>query len=255
MRSGCTSPITAMPNFGSGSSTVWPPATRHPASRQIAAAPAEHFAQQVERQRFARPRRDVEREQRGAAHRVHVAQRVRGGDCAPGRGVVDDRGEEVDRGHQCPIGREAIDGSVVPGRGVDQQRGVGNLRAHDEGPAPARPDRACRHIRRHGERLVRRMVFTARRSPAPTSPRRECHRPPPTQDRDPCRPRPQVHSGWPRWTPSRSRTGSSKEQSEQDEEQDPSAAARTVAAEPERPRRSVKRTPSTEGAQRGRVRG
>ncbi len=39
MRSGCTSPITAMPYFGSGSSMEWPPSTKAPAARATSAPP------------------------------------------------------------------------------------------------------------------------------------------------------------------------------------------------------------------------
>ena len=39
-RSGCAVPVTAMPYFGSGSSTEWPPMTGTPASSAIASPPA-----------------------------------------------------------------------------------------------------------------------------------------------------------------------------------------------------------------------
>ena len=56
---------------------------------------------------------DIEREEDGAAHGIDVTHAVRGGDGAVGPGVVDDRGEEIDRLHHRQIGRDAIDRGVV----------------------------------------------------------------------------------------------------------------------------------------------
>ncbi len=39
MRSGSTSPVTAYPNLISGSRTVWPPRSAHPASTSFSAPP------------------------------------------------------------------------------------------------------------------------------------------------------------------------------------------------------------------------
>ena len=84
----------------------------------------EHLAEQFERQHVARPCRDVEREHRGTTHGVHVARRVRRGDASPRAGVVDDRREEVDRGHEGAPVRTSPDGGVVTGLRADQEVGV-----------------------------------------------------------------------------------------------------------------------------------
>src|SRR5206468_9868339 len=60
------------------------------------ASAAKDVREKLERERVARPRRDVERDHRTSAHRVDVARRVRGGDAAPREGAVHERGEEVD---------------------------------------------------------------------------------------------------------------------------------------------------------------
>ena len=65
----------------------------------------ENPSEQLERQVLTRPRHQVQRQQRRAAHRVHVRERVRGRDAAPVVRVVDDGSEEV---------RRDDDGEVVP---------------------------------------------------------------------------------------------------------------------------------------------
>ena len=68
---------------------------------------------------------DIEREEDRAAHGVDVAHAVGGGDGAVGPGVVDDRGEEIDRLHDGQIGRKAIDRGVVAGLETDDEVRVG----------------------------------------------------------------------------------------------------------------------------------
>ena len=68
---------------------------------------------------------DIEREEDRAAHGVDVAHAVGGGDGAVGPGVVDDRGEEIDRLHDRQIGRKAIDRGVVAGLETDDEIRVG----------------------------------------------------------------------------------------------------------------------------------
>ena len=121
MRSGWTSPTTAMPYFGSGSSTVWPPAITKPASAAIDGSALEHVAEQLGGQLVDVPAHQVQREQRGAAHGVDVGHAVGGRDAAPGAGVVDHRGDEVGGEHQGALVREAPDGGVVAGQGPDQE--------------------------------------------------------------------------------------------------------------------------------------
>ena len=63
-------------------------------------AAAQHLAQRGRAELLERPRHQVERGQRPAAHRVDVGQRVGRGDAPEVVGVVDDRREEVDGLHQ-----------------------------------------------------------------------------------------------------------------------------------------------------------
>ena len=95
----------------------------------------EHARQQLERQPFARPRHEVQREQRGAAHRVDVGERVRGRDPAPVVRVVDDRREEVGGDDDGEVVTEPVDRGVVGGVEPDEQVRVG-ARVH----APHQPE-------------------------------------------------------------------------------------------------------------------
>ena len=79
-----------------------------PGLRRHLRAAAQHLAQDGEVEPVARPGGQVDREQRPAAHRVHVGQRVRGRDPAPVGRVVDDRGEEVRGQHQRALVVQAI---------------------------------------------------------------------------------------------------------------------------------------------------
>ncbi len=60
-----------------------------------------------------RQRRDREREQRRAAHRVDVVEGVRRGDAAVEAGIVDERREEVEREDERPLVVEPVHGGVV----------------------------------------------------------------------------------------------------------------------------------------------
>ena len=62
-----------------------------------------------------------QREQRDAAHREHVVERVRGGDRAEVGRVVDDGREEVDREHERSLVVEAVDRGVVGRIEPDEQ--------------------------------------------------------------------------------------------------------------------------------------
>ena len=66
-------------------------------------------------------RRDRKREQRRAAHREDVVQRIRRGDRAVVGRVVDDRREEVDGEDDRPLVVELVDGGVVRGRKPDEK--------------------------------------------------------------------------------------------------------------------------------------
>ncbi len=94
----------------------------HPtAGRSHRGTAIEHLAEQLERQLVAGPGHQVQREQRSAAHGVHVAGRVGGGDATPGTGVVDDGGEEVGGRHQGASVGTAPHGSVVAGVDPDDE--------------------------------------------------------------------------------------------------------------------------------------
>ena len=84
----------------------------------------EHARQQLERQPLARPGDEVEREQRRTPHRVHVGERVGGGDAAPVVGVVDDRREEVGGHDDREVVAQAVHRGVVRGVEPDEQVGV-----------------------------------------------------------------------------------------------------------------------------------
>ena len=77
--------------------------------------------EELERQSVTRPRHEVQREQRRAAHRVHVRERVRRGDAAPVVRVVDDRREEVGRDDDREVGAHAVDRGIVGGVEADEQ--------------------------------------------------------------------------------------------------------------------------------------
>jgi hypothetical protein len=91
-------------------------------------AAAQHLAEQGEVEPVARPGGEVDREQRPAAHRVHVGQRVRRRDPAPVARVIDDRGEEVRGQHQRALIVQAQHGRVVAFERADEQ--VTRGRAH-----------------------------------------------------------------------------------------------------------------------------
>src|SRR5699024_7499622 len=74
---------------------------------------AQDLGHELHREGLARPGDEVDRDDGGAAHRVDVAHRVRGGDAAPVVRVVDDGGEEVRGGEDCEPVLDADRGGVV----------------------------------------------------------------------------------------------------------------------------------------------
>ena len=64
---------------------------------------------------------DREREERRAAHREDVVERVRRGDAPEERGVVDERREEVEREDERALVVELVDDGVVGGREPDEE--------------------------------------------------------------------------------------------------------------------------------------
>ncbi len=103
---------------------------QHQAARPLhdLARAAHDVGEQLEGELLPGPADQVEREERGTAHGVHVTQRVGGGDRAPGGGIVHDRREEVHRRHQGAVVREAKDRRIVPGRGVHEHPRVARAR-------------------------------------------------------------------------------------------------------------------------------
>src|SRR5206468_1950104 len=84
---------------------------------------AENVAYELQRERLARPRQQIDREKGTAAHRVDVGERVGCGDPAPVVGVIDDRREEVRGGKDCGLAVDADRGSVVAGIEADEEFG------------------------------------------------------------------------------------------------------------------------------------
>ena len=95
-----------------------------PAARTTSAPPSITRARSSNGRPSRGQRDEVEREQRRAAHRVHVGERVGGRDAAPVVGVVDDRREEVGGEDDGEIVTESVDGSVIRGVEADEQVGV-----------------------------------------------------------------------------------------------------------------------------------
>jgi hypothetical protein len=79
-------------------------------------------------QRVDRKGRDVERRDRFPAHRVDVAERVRGGDPAEVVRVVDDGREEVDRLDEREIVAQAVDAGIVARSHAYEDVRVGGMR-------------------------------------------------------------------------------------------------------------------------------
>ena len=128
---------------------VWPPAIGMPAARHTDAPPSRmrpmvRGGQHVDRHAHQRQRQD-----RPAAHRIDVADRVGGGDAAEVERVVDDRHEEVGGGDQRLLVVELVDGGVVGGLDADQQLlGHRHRRRALEDLATARRARSCSRSRR-----------------------------------------------------------------------------------------------------------
>ena len=99
---------------------------------------AKHGLDRLERQPLGEGR-DVQRDRHPAAHGEHVAARVGRGDGAEVGRVVDERREEVGRGHHREVVADPVDGGVVERRQADEERGVGRparSRTRPESGAP-----------------------------------------------------------------------------------------------------------------------
>ena len=120
MRSGSASPRATIPYFGSGSVIVCPPSTATPALLATSIPPCSTWPSISSGRSSTGHATMFKREERLRAHRVHVGERVRGGDPAPVVRVVDDRREEVERGDQRLSSGELDHGGVVARIGGDE---------------------------------------------------------------------------------------------------------------------------------------
>ena len=84
-------------------------------------AAAQNLGEYLDRQLTRREADDVERRQRFATHRVDVGQRVRRSNLPEEVGIVDDRGEEVDRLDQREIVGQRKDPRIVEGLAPDNE--------------------------------------------------------------------------------------------------------------------------------------
>ena len=123
MRRGSTMPSTTRPYLGSLSWRVWPPAMTTPASIGLVRAAGQDLAHHLVGQVRGKGR-DVQREQRPAAHGVDVAQGVGGRDSAVGGRVVHDGREEVDGRDQRLVVAQPVDGSIVRPAQAHEQVGI-----------------------------------------------------------------------------------------------------------------------------------
>ena len=146
-RSGSARPVTARPYFGSGSSMLCPPARNAPASAHASAPPRSTSAASVEGDPVARPAEQVDRDHRGAPHRLDVRQRVGGGDAPEGVGVVDDRGEEVGGGDDGPAG--AVGGGSMRTAAASSPWSRPTSRSPDARPRPSPRQHAFELAGRH----------------------------------------------------------------------------------------------------------
>ncbi len=82
---------------------------------------AQHLSEQVDREGVSRPADHLERRQRSAAHRIHIAERIGRGNAPPVVCLVDDWGEEVHGLHQRDLVGEAVDARVVRPLDTDKE--------------------------------------------------------------------------------------------------------------------------------------
>jgi hypothetical protein len=121
MRAGWTVPVTASPNFSSGSASVWPPTRTAPASSTAAALPSRMARRWTLSSPSLGKARDVQARQGAAPHRIDIADRVRRGDPAEGPRVVHDGRDDVHRLDERQIVTKAIDSRIVRQIEPDEQ--------------------------------------------------------------------------------------------------------------------------------------
>src|SRR3972149_8275171 len=175
-----------MPYLGSGSSMVWPPIIATPASLALSAPPHPHGEVAL------RKAPQVQRNEGRPPHRVHVAQRVRGGDATKVVGIVHDRSEEIGREDERAILGDPVNAGVISRGGADYDvrvlqgwKGAQDLRElapAELAPSPRavgilrQPWRSIRCRHRASARLVTSIhprIGRTRRAP-----RRKCAAPP-----------------------------------------------------------------------------
>ena len=136
-----------------------------PTLRRDLGAAREHLGEQGRRQVGRRPGHQVQREQRAAAHRVHVRRGVLRRDPPPRARVVDERGEEVRRRHEGAVGVQPPHGGVVARLRADEQLRSGR---RGEGAQDLRQQAGGELARAPGP--VAELGETAGHGPEPTDP-------------------------------------------------------------------------------------
>ena len=128
MRSGCTSPVTAMPYLGSGSSMVCPPTITKPPAVAMSWPPASNSpSSEVGSARWS-TRRDSMRTVDGRPSRTH-RKHCSGERRAPRAGIVDHRSDEISSRDQRSVRVDLPHRGIVAGgearptagRGVSMQ--------------------------------------------------------------------------------------------------------------------------------------
>jgi hypothetical protein len=96
---------------------------RNAGRAQTEAPPSRMRPMVCDRQHVDRHAHQRQRQDRRAAHRIDVADRIGGGDAPEVEGVVDDGHEEVGGGDQRLLVVQPVDRGVVGGLDADQQLG------------------------------------------------------------------------------------------------------------------------------------
>ena len=141
---GSTTPVTASPYLGSGSSIECPPTIEAPAAA-TASAPPRRISRSTSGPSVSSGKATRLSARHGpAAHRVDVRERVGGGDAPERVRVVDDRREEVDGLHDRDVVAERDDAGVVGGVGGDEHARVRRARqAREDRPQVGRGELAA----------------------------------------------------------------------------------------------------------------
>ena len=135
--------------MASTESIVWPPAIGMPAARHTDSPPCEDAADGLRGQHVDRHADQRQRQDRPAAHRIDIGDRVGRGDAAEVVRVVDDRHEEVGGRDQRLLVVELVHRGVVGGLDADQQLLAASACARcPSGSRTARRVRSCSRSRR-----------------------------------------------------------------------------------------------------------